>query len=200
MGKILAGNNFMQNVSMFVFLVLTALFGYFQISSEGLFYIIATIALLGMGYTFIKLPQSLIRYAVRMIIGFKYRLYVYGLQNIPADKGVLLLGNHISFLDWAILQMAYPKQIRFVMERSYYEKWYIKPFLDFFGVIPISSRGSKGALALVTEALNRGETVALFPEGHISRNGHLGAFQRGFELACKDAENSIIVPFYLRGL
>jgi acyl-[acyl-carrier-protein]-phospholipid O-acyltransferase/long-chain-fatty-acid--[acyl-carrier-protein] ligase len=200
LGKILAGNNFMQNVSMFLFLGLTAFFGYFEWGSNGLFYIIATISLVGMGYTFIKLPQSLVRYVVRMLIGFKYRLHVDGLKNIPADKGVLLLGNHVSFLDWAILQMAYPKQIRFVMERSYYEKWYLKPFLDFFGVIPISSRGSKGALALVTEALNRGETVALFPEGHLSRNGHLGAFQRGFELATKEAEDATIVPFYLRGL
>ncbi|SFV63641.1 Putative 2-acylglycerophosphoethanolamine acyltransferase / acyl-acyl carrier protein synthetase [hydrothermal vent metagenome] len=200
LGKILAGNNFMQNVSMFGFLVLTALFGYFKLGSAGLFYIVATVSLLGMGYTFIKLPQSLVRYVVRMIIGFKYRLEVEGLKNVPADKGVLLLGNHVSFLDWAILQMAYPKQIRFVMERSYYEKWYLKPFLNFFGVIPISSRGSKGALALVTEALNRGETVALFPEGHLSRNGHLGVFQRGFEVATKEAEDAVIVPFYLRGL
>ncbi|BAF72119.1 acyl-[ACP]--phospholipid O-acyltransferase [Sulfurovum sp. NBC37-1] len=200
LGKVLAGNNFMQNVSMFGFLILTALFGYFNLDAVGLFYIIATVSLLGMGYTFIKLPQSLVRYVVRMIIGFKYRLHVDGLRNIPADKGVLLLGNHVSFLDWAILQMAYPKQIRFVMERSYYDKWYLKPFLDFFGVIPISSRGSKGALALVTAALNRGETVALFPEGHLSRNGHLGTFQRGFEVAAKDAEDAVIIPFYLRGL
>jgi acyl-[acyl-carrier-protein]-phospholipid O-acyltransferase/long-chain-fatty-acid--[acyl-carrier-protein] ligase len=200
LGKILAGNNFMQNVSMFAFLVITALFGYLNLSSEHLFIMIAIIALLGMGYTFIKLPQSLVRYLVRLIIGFKYRLSVDGLKNIPADKGVLLLGNHVSFLDWAILQMAYPKHVRFVMERSYYEKWYVKPFLDFFGVIPISSRGSKGALTLVTEALNRGETVAIFPEGHLSRNGHLGAFQRGFEMAAKEANNAVIIPFYLRGL
>ena len=200
LGKILAGNNFMQNISMFGFLVFTALCGYLQISSETLFYMVAIVSLLGMGYTFIKLPQSLVRYVVRMIIGFKYRLSVDGLRNIPANKGVLLLGNHISFLDWAILQMAYPKQIRFVMERSYYDKWYIKPFLDFFGVIPISSRGSKGALVLVTKALNRGETVALFPEGHLSRNGHLGTFQRGFEMATKDVTDATIVPFYLRGL
>lgn len=200
LGKILAGNNFMQNVSMFFFLVLTALFGYFELSSTSLFYIIASIALLGMGYTFIKLPQSLVRYMVRMIIGFKYRLQVEGLKNIPAKHGVLLLGNHISFLDWAMLQMAYPKQIRFVMERAYYDKWYLKPFLDFFGVIPISSRGSKSALEKVTEALNRGETVALFPEGHLSRNGHLSTFQKGFEVATKGVENAVIVPFYLRGL
>ena len=201
LGKVLAGNNFMQNLSMFAFLVLTALFGYFDLGATGLFYIIATIAFIGLGYTLIKLPQSLVRYVVRVMIGFKYNLSVNGLKHIEAnDKGVLLLGNHVSFLDWAILQMAYPKQIRFVMERSYYEKWYLKPFLDFFKVIPISSRGSKGALLLVTEALNRGETVALFPEGHLSRNGHLGTFQRGFEIATKEAENAVIVPFYLRGL
>ncbi len=200
LGKILAGNNFMQNVSMFLFLILTAVFGYFEFSAIGLFYIISTIAFIGMVYTFIKLPQSLIRYVVRMVIGFKYSLRVDGLKNIEADKGVLLLGNHVSFLDWAILQMAYPKQIRFVMERSYYEKWYLKPFLDFFGVIPISSRGSKTALIKVTEALNRGETVALFPEGHLSRNGQLGAFQRGFEIATKKVTDAVIIPFYLRGL
>ncbi len=180
LGKILAGNNFMQNISMFFFLVLTAIFGSV--------------------YTFIKLPQSLMRYLIRLIIGFKYTLHVEGLKNIESGKGILLLGNHISFLDWAILQMAYPEQIRFVMERSYYDKWYIKPFLDFFAVIPISSRASKSALIAVTEALIHGETVAIFPEGHISRNGHLGTFQKGFERAAKEAHNAAIVPFYLRGL
>ena len=200
LGKVLAGNNFMQNVSMFLFLILTAVFGYFHFSAIGLFYIISTIAFIGMVYTFIKLPQSLVRYLVRMLIGFKYTLRVDGLKYIKADTGILLLGNHVSFLDWAILQMAYPKQIRFVMERSYYEKWYLKPFLDFFGVIPISSKGSKSALVKVTEALNRGETVALFPEGHLSRNGQLGVFQRGFEMATKEVENAVIIPFYLRGL
>jgi len=200
LGKVLAGNNFMQNMSMFLFLILTALFAYFELSVTGLFYFVSTVAFIGMVYTFIKLPQSLIRYVVRMIMGFKYSLRVEGLKNIQADKGILLLGNHVSFLDWAILQMAYPKQIRFVMERSYYEKWYLKPFLDFFGVIPISSRGSKTALLKVTEALNRGETVALFPEGHLSRNGQLGVFQRGFEIATKEVTDAIIIPFYLRGL
>jgi acyl-[acyl-carrier-protein]-phospholipid O-acyltransferase/long-chain-fatty-acid--[acyl-carrier-protein] ligase len=59
---------------------------------------------------------------------------------------------------------------------------------------------SKSALVKVTEALNRGETVALFPEGHISRNGHLSTFQRGFEMATKEVEDAVIIPFYLRGL
>lgn len=200
LGKVLAGNNLMQHMSMFLFLVLTATFGYFEISSKGLFYIISTVAFGGMVYTFIQLPQSLIRYLLRMILRLKYKLEVEGLNHIPSDKGVLLLGNHISYLDWAMLQIAYPKQIRFVMEREYYDIWFLRWFFRFFKVIPISTKASKNALTLVTQALNNKKTVVLFPEGSLSRNGQLGKFQRGFERAVHGVEDGVIVPFYIRGL
>ena len=202
LGKVLAGNNFMQNVFMFAFLIVTAIFAYFNLNAKSLFYLSAAIAFLGFLYTLIELPQSLVRYFLKSFISLKYNLKVYGLDNIKADKGILLLGNHISFLDWAILQMAYPRQIRFVIDREYYNRWYLKPFLKFFKVIPISSRGSKSAIKTIGEALKNGDTVALFPEGHISRNGHLSTFKRGFENAVKELSNedATIVPFYLRGL
>ncbi|HIO96075.1 MAG TPA: acyl-[ACP]--phospholipid O-acyltransferase [Campylobacterales bacterium] len=201
MGKILAGSNFMQNVSMFFFLLLVTLFAFIGVSSTTLFTIATFIALVGFVYTLIKLPQSMVRFVVRFLFGLKYRIDIEGLDNIKSSRGVLLLGNHVSFLDWAFLQIAYPKQIRFVIDRGYYNLWYFRPIFKFFGAIPISRRGGKKALSLVAEALNRGETVALFPEGHLSRNGHLGKFQKGFELATAEVtRNSIIVPFYLRGL
>ncbi len=200
LGKILAGNNFMQNLFMFIFLVATATIGYFNLPSYVLFYSVTTIAFFGLIFILLQLPQALVGYFVKQFIGFKYKLSVDGLDNIDPNKGVLLLGNHISFLDWAILQMAYPKQIRFVIDRVLYNKWYIKPFLRFFKVIPISTRGSKNALKAVANALNNGDTVALFPEGHISRNGHLSTFKRGFEAAAREADNIDIIPFYLRGL
>ncbi len=201
MGKILAGSNFMQNVSMFFFLMLVTLFAFVGVSSTALFTVAMLIALIGFLYTLIKLPQSMVRFVVRFLFGLKYRVDVEGLDNIKSSRGVLFLGNHVSFLDWAFLQIAYPRQIRFVIDRSYYKIWYLNPIFRFFGAIPISTRGGKKALDLVSEALNNGETVALFPEGHLSRNGHLGKFQKGFELATADVtRNAVIVPFYLRGL
>ena len=110
-----------------------------------------------------------------------------------------MLGNHISWIDWAIVQMASPRAVRFVMERGIYERWYLKGFLDFFGVVPISRGSSKAALAGITQLLNDGELVCLFPEGTISRSGQLAEFQRGYEKAAAGA-NGIILPFYLRGL
>ncbi|MBE8190150.1 MAG: AMP-binding protein [Candidatus Thioglobus sp.] len=163
-------------------------------------HIAAVVAAFGAVFTLYKLPQSLARYFVKFVLSFKYRVEVDGLENIPNDKGVLLLGNHISYLDWAILQISYPKQIRFVMEKNIYKKWYWKWFLDLFKVIPISKVSSKNALLQVSQALNDGHTVVLFPEGCLSRNGQINPFLKGYELAIANTKNTVIVPFYLHGL
>jgi len=200
MGKILAGNNFMQYLFMFTFLIVTALFAYFNLSSTALFYCSAIVASLGAIYTLFFMPQALIRFMLKSFIRLRYNINVEGVEHIKTNRGILLLGNHISFLDWAMLQIAYPNQIRFVIDRSYYELWYFKPIFKFFGAISISPNRSKEAIKAISSALNAKQTVALFPEGHLSRNGQLGTFQRGFELSAMEAQNAIIIPFYLRGL
>lgn len=201
LGKVLATNNFIQNISMLFFLALVILFSEIGMSSRVIFVFIGFVALIGAIYTIYKLPQSLLQYLVTFTISKKYKLQVFDLKNLPANKGVLLLGNHISWLDWAILQIATPRKIRFVMDREIYKIWYFKWFLDFFEVIPISPRASVQSLKIVGEILNRGEVVALFPEGHISRNGNLGEFFKGYEIALKSIDkNVVIIPFYIRGL
>jgi len=76
---------------------------------------------------------------------------------------------------------------------------YLKWFLDLFGAIPISDRRMKQAIQDVEKLLKEGKVVCLFPEGTISRNGHLGNFRRGFEKMVGNADG-VIAPFYLRGL
>jgi len=198
-GTILAANNFVQNNFMLAFLGMTVALAYVQFSNQTTFFLLATITLIGTLYTLIKLPQSFIRYIATGMLTRRYQVQVVGMKNIPSSGGVLLLGNHVSWLDWAMLQIASPRPIRFVIFRSFYEKWYLKWFLDLFGVIPIGRTGSKQALVQVRESLSQGEVVALFPEGHISHNGHLSIFRSGFERAVKDTQ-AVIVPFYLRGV
>ena len=200
MGKVLAGNNFVQNIFMFGFLFLTTTFAYAGLESSSLFYLVSIVAFVGFLFTLKYLAHELVQFLVRLVFGLFYDIEIQGLKNLKAQKGVLLLGNHVSFLDWAFLQIASPRPIRFVIDRHYYELWYFKPIFKFFKAIPISTRGGKNALKVVGEALNNGDIVALFPEGHLSRNGHIGKFQKGFELAVMEVDNAVIVPFYLRGL
>ncbi|MBE9563133.1 MAG: MFS transporter, partial [Proteobacteria bacterium] len=198
-GIILSANNFIQNIFMLSFLGITIGLAYIEFSNQDTFYLLAFVTFVGTIYSIAKLPQAFIRYIITGTLKRRYQVQVVGMKNIPSTGGVLLLGNHVSWLDWAMLQIASPRQIRFVMMRSYYEKWYMKWFLNIFKVIPIGSTGSKQALQKVQESLSNGEVVAIFPEGHISHNGHLSIFKAGFERAVKDTQ-AVIVPFYLRGL
>lgn len=202
LGKTLAANNWVQNVVMLSFLALTAIFAYFGWSSKTLLMLIAVVAVIGCVYVVTQLPQSLMRFLLGYLLSRRYKVAVQGMKNIPTKGGVLLLGNHVSWIDWAILQLACPRPLRFVMLRAIYQRWYLKWFFDLFRCIPIESGPrSRKALTEVAEALNNGDVVCLFPEGTISRTGHLAEFRRGYERACEQVNDSVvIVPFYLRGL
>ncbi|MGD9602944.1 MAG: acyl-[ACP]--phospholipid O-acyltransferase [Gammaproteobacteria bacterium] len=198
-GRVLAASNFVQTAVMLVFLGFTVVCAWLGLSTAALFALLVGIALGGAVFTVYKLPHSLVRIIVDMVISQRYRIRVVGFETMPRRGGVLLLGNHVSWIDWAVLQIACPRPIRFVMERSIYERWYLRWFLNGFGVIPIGGAASRTALDEVRNCLNAGQVVALFPEGAISRSGHLGEFRRGYEAVAEDAEG-VIIPFYLRGL
>ncbi len=202
LGTVLAGNNWVQNIVMLAFLGVTVMFATTGINSTGLFHLLTFTAIIGAIYTVWQLPQSLIRYVIGRIFAGGYRIRIMGFDNLPGQGGVLMLGNHISWLDWAMVQIACPRPIRFIMDRNIYQRWYLKGFLKLFGVIPIAPGHSKEALAQIGELLKQGEVVCLFPEGAISRNGQLGEFKTGFERAVQELEEdaAVILPFYLRGL
>jgi acyl-[acyl-carrier-protein]-phospholipid O-acyltransferase/long-chain-fatty-acid--[acyl-carrier-protein] ligase len=199
LGTVLAGNNWVQNLVMLSFLGLTVLFALQGIGSIGLLYLMALTALVGAAYTVYQLPQSLVRYVIARLFASTHRIEVLGFENLPEQGAVLMLGNHISWLDWAMIQIACPRPVRFAMDRGIYQRWYLKWFFDLFGVVPIAGGQSKQALQKMNELLLAGEVVCLFPEGAISRNGQLGEFKRGYEMTVEGVDG-VILPFYLRGL
>ncbi|MGL1921045.1 MAG: acyl-[ACP]--phospholipid O-acyltransferase [Hyphomicrobiales bacterium] len=204
LGTILAGSNLVQNICMLSGLLLTVLFAYYNYEEKWLLTALAIIGVLLSAQAVRTLPHLFVRALFAGIIRQKYNLVVQGYENIldnqrDTTKGMLLLGNHISWIDWALVQLAFPRRIRFVMERSFYEKWYLKWFLNFMGCIPVSSAGSKKSLQMIRKHLEDGQIVCLFPEGAISYTGQLGEFKRGFEQAIRGTD-AVIVPFYLRGL
>ena len=186
---------------MFFMLVMTSSVSYFNLDSKSTIYLILLITIIGTIYTIIKLPQSLILCFLKFIIGMKYKLEVNGVKNIPASGGVLLLGNHISWIDWAVVLMSTPREVKFVMHKPIYDKWYLTWLLKIFKAIPISGTSSKSSMQKIAQELDAGSIVVLFPEGGITRNGHLGEFKRGFEKILELTQEDVeVISFYIRGL
>ncbi len=201
LGTILAGNNWFHSLAMFLMLALTTFVSFYNLDPLKTLYLILFIIIVGTLYTVVKLPQSLVLLFLKFIVGLRYKLEINGIKNIPSNGGVLLLGNHISWIDWAIILMSVPREVKFVIFKPIYEKWYLTWLFKLIHAIPISSTVNRTTIKTIASELDAGNVVVLFPEGAISRNGHLGEFKRGFEKVLESCSTDVkVIPFYLRGL
>lgn len=125
-----------------------------------------------------------------------YRLRVFGRKNLPATGPVLLVCNHVSYIDWLLLLAAQRRFIRFMVWAPYLNVWGIRHLLRWARVIPIDGgagpRAILQALRAASEALKAGEVVCIFAEGGLTRTGFLLPFHRGFEQILKKTPVPIV--------
>ena len=196
LGTILAANNFIQNIFMFSFLVITTVFAYFGMNAELLFYFMSVVGI----YMIQKLYK---RYSVDIFWSFmqlcskpRHKYMYKGLENIPQNQAVLLLSNHVSWLDWILLQLPLARRINYMMDKDIYNWKFFHAVFKKGKVIPLSTRSVKDALTEAHKRLKKGNIVGIFPEGKITQDGKLDEFYRGYELIPKDY-NGVIVPVYI---
>lgn len=114
-----------------------------------------------------------------------YRVRSRGAEAFPASGGVLLIANHISYVDVVVLQLACPRPIRFVGYKGLRRNPFFNWVFDLSGCISVSPEQPMEGMRAAMKALKRGEVVLIFPEGHISRTGQLMEIKKGFELMAR---------------
>jgi len=198
LGTILAGNNFIQTIFMFSFLMLTTLFAYFGANAQILFYLMALVGIY-LSYRLMARYLVLAFWSFWEVILRTRHNYTYiGLENIPKDKAVLLMGNHVSWIDWVILQLPIERRINYMIDKDIYYWKVVNPFMKKGELIPLSPKAFKDSFIEASKRLKNGNIVCIFPEGEISSNEDLSVFKRGFELI--DRGDVIIIPYYIDGM
>jgi len=196
LGTIIAANNFIQNIFMFSFLILTTVFAYFGMNATLLFYLMSLVGLYLIYLLFRRYYVDSF-WSLMSLIGSLRHKYIYeGIENIPQNRGVLLLGNHVSWLDWIILQLPLKKKINYMMDKEIYHWKFFHALFKKGEAIPVSPKGFKDAFKEAHARLKDGRIVGIFPEGEITTTGNPGTFKRGYELIAKDYDG-VIVPFYI---
>jgi acyl-[acyl-carrier-protein]-phospholipid O-acyltransferase/long-chain-fatty-acid--[acyl-carrier-protein] ligase len=203
-GEILATSGFLGWVGVllasgFVFI----LSGRLQMSASGSFMIIGAMTMLMMLTTLAVLPDFLIRFIALVCMKLFYRIKVIGIENIPINGPALLVPNHVSWVDALLLTATQQRRIRFLMERSIYNTWYLTPLFKLMGVIPISSddppKEILRSIKQAREAIVEGYMVCIFAEGAVTRSGMIQNFREGMERIIKGT-GSPVIPVYLGGL
>lgn len=133
------------------------------------------------------------------LLALRYEIIPIGLHHIPKHGSVLLLGNHISWIDWILVQIGIERRIGYMMERSIYDKKLIRPIMKLGRVIPVSSTAAKDAFRSAKKRLQENEIIGVFPEGGISHDGNIGKIYPGFQIIAHGIDG-VIIPFYIDGI
>jgi 1-acyl-sn-glycerol-3-phosphate acyltransferase len=149
-------------------------------------------------YIIFLIPQASVRFVLWLASNTVYRLKVTGLENLPERGGALLVANHVSWLDGILLLLTSSRPVRVLAFGGYLRKPLVHGLAKLAGVIPIDSgpKKVKRALDEARQALDNGEIVGIFPEGGITRTGHLQAFKPGL-MRIVDGIDVPVIPVYL---
>lgn len=109
-----------------------------------------------------------------------FRLDRIGREHLPADGPIIFASNHRSFLDPFIIGTLRTRPCFYVAKMELFRRPLQGWFLNSLGAIPVMrDQSDQELLTTVRALLERGDSLAIFPEGTRIRPGSLGRPRRG---------------------
>jgi len=143
-----------------------------------------------------RLTQLIIRFFARIW----FKVEIIGEDHIPKDGSAVIVCNHVSYLDPALIGGFIKKRIiRFLARESLLSsKWY-GWYMKKLKLISLDrSRGDLRAFKIALKELKSGSLVGIFPEGTRSVDGTIQEAKGGVGFLIAKAKVTII-PAYMSG-
>ena len=129
------------------------------------------------------------------------RAVVEGAERLGQGTNTVVMSNHASHLDAALLIALLPLDFKVVVKKELYGFPFVHNCFDYVGFIKVD-RGdpeqARQAVARAVAALRAGSAFLIFPEGTRSPRGELGEFKKGGFVVAIGA-GSRIVPVAVQG-
>ena len=197
------------NVINALFMVVSALAGILLLGLLGLtiaefFLVLALMNLVVAGFVYQQMPDFALRFVIWLLSHTIYRVRHRGLDRIPEQGPVLLVCNHVSYMDALVLAGAIRRPVRFVMDHRIFATPVLGAFFRLARTIPIAPRKQDPdiyhqAFERIDEELAQDHVVCIFPEGRLTPDGDIREFRSGVETIVRRRPVTV-VPLALRGL
>jgi 1-acyl-sn-glycerol-3-phosphate acyltransferase len=120
----------------------------------------------------------------RFLFRCYFRLYhrgrVFNADRLPKTGGVILAGNHVSFLDPPFFGLACRREAFYMARDTLFRNPVAGWILRSWNCVPINrDRGDIGAMRTLLRLLGEGKAVLMFPEGTRSPDGNLQSARAG---------------------
>ena len=127
----------------------------------------------------------LVAFTVKLILRLNGGLEVIGKENVPAEGGVLVAANHISYIDPPLVGSVVPRQATFMARKGLFEvpvlRWMIQR-----AAFPVDrERTRPSTIKETVKRLKMGSLIVMFPEGRRSDTGQPMEAKRGIGMVVR---------------
>ena len=107
-----------------------------------------------------------------------------GVENIPRNKGVILVANHASYLDHFVvgcnIVSKLNKVVYFLAKKEHFDTFIQRRWHRYLKAIPIDRQaGGKEALKKAIGHLKKGDLIMMYPEGTRTLTGKMNRAKTG---------------------
>lgn len=121
-----------------------------------------------------------------------YKVEVCGMQNYEkAGERVLIVANHVSFLDPLLIGVFLPDRVTFAIDTQIAQKLWVRPFLRVCRVFPMDPTNPLSSKALIAY-LKENRRAVIFPEGRITVTGSLMKIYDGTGLVAVKSQAAVL--------
>ena len=146
-----------------------------------------------------SLHYSVTRSLLSGLIGAVTGWEVFGRSLVPANGGIIVASNHISYFDPPIVGTAAVRELHFLAKEELFRPPVFGSIIRAYNAIPIR-RGAAdlSGLTKAMDVLRAGHALILFPEGTRMRDGELHPARPGVGMLAVNT-GARIVPCFIRG-
>src|SRR5688572_10816627 len=118
-----------------------------------------------------RLIRAILRLLGRIVAFFLARVRVVGRENLPTQRPLIVIANHIDDMDGFVLALFLPFLAEIMVAADMPVPWVARVIFDIYGYIPVMrGTGSGDSTKLALSVLEQNGIVILFPEGGIWRS------------------------------
>lgn len=145
--------------------------------------------------------EPIFRFFLRIIIKTFYNVEYIGFEKIPKSGPLLLIANHVSYMDGPLIQTGCNRPVRFIIDQVIHDLPGVNYFMRHNRAIPILAKKESvtAALDMMSKGLESDDAICIFPEGQLTYTGNLGRFKPGIEWVI-ERDPVPIYPIAIKGM
>ncbi len=142
--------------------------------------------------------MNMLKQLLRWLLTRFYDVKVQGLEHYAqAGDRVLIIANHTSFLDAALLAAFLPDRLTFAVNTYVARAWWARPFLSLVEFFPMDPANALSTRSFIKH-LKMNRKAVVFPEGRITLTGSLMKIYQGPGLVA-DRSGAMVLPVRIEG-